>query len=111
MEGIARIILVANLISSLLNVIAYGIGYYKVNKAQVDGELQPIKRNVLRNFLVVTIAMILFVVVFNTTLFDSQHTTTALYVLNFALLFFNIGYNINALDLAYIVERFKKKHK
>lgn len=99
------ITLILNLVSSLINVIAYGVGYWKVSRAEVDGQLKPTKRALLLEFITVLVVTILLAFIYRTVIFDPSHTTEALYLLNFTLLFFNIAFNVNAALLAYIVEK------
>lgn len=97
--------LILNLVLSIINVVAYGYGYFKISKARVDGKYQLTKRTLLFEFISVVITTILFVFVYQTVIFDPSHTTEALYLLNFTLLFFNLAFNINAFLLALIVRR------
>lgn len=110
-QTFVNISLVINLASSLFNVILYGIGYTRVNKSKVDGQLIRIKRNLLFQFLIVVIVTIIFSAVFWVALTDSDHVAVALYVLNFALLLLNIGFNINALSLAWITKGYNDRTK
>lgn len=108
MNTITYILLIANLILSITNVIAYGIGTYKVMKARVDGIHKPTQRVILFEFLIVVVVTVVYALVFRTILFDKEHTTQALQWLNVGLFLFNLGFNINALLLALIVERQQK---
>lgn len=108
MESLISITLILNLISSCINIFAYGFGYFRVRKAQVDGKFKLTKRTLLFEFLTVSASAVLFAAVFRTVLFDSEHTTEALYLLNFTLLFLNLAFNVNAILLAGIVELGKK---
>lgn len=105
MKTLIDLTLLINLISSILNVLAYGIGYHRVSKSKVDGKFKLTKITLLFEFLVVLISTFLFGIVFRTVIFDPSHTTEALYLLNFTLLFFNIAFNINAVLLAIITEK------
>lgn len=103
-----NITLVINLVSSIFNVIAYGVGLYQVRRSKVDGELTKIKKNILYQFIVVSLVTMLYAVVFWIIVFLKEYTSLALYLLDFALLLFNIGFNINAVYLARIVESYKQ---
>lgn len=104
LKTILDITLIANLASSVINVFAYGFGYFRVSKTKVDGKLKLTKRTLLFEFITVLIVTILLAFVYQTVIFDPEHTTQALYLLNFTLLFFNIAFNINAVLLAVIAE-------
>lgn len=101
---ILNITFVLNLLLSLLNVALYGIGYYKVTKAKVDGKLSRTKKVILFEFISVAIFALLQAVIYATVVFASQHTTHALYLENVAILFFNTAFTANAFLLAIIVE-------
>ncbi len=105
-----NVTLFTNFISSLINVFAYGIGYYKLTQSKVDGKITRVKKNILFQFFIVITVTILFALVFAIVIFDPQHTTSALYILNFTLLLFNIGFNLNIVYLAYIVDSYEKQN-
>lgn len=103
MDTITNAVLVINLVSSLANVLAYGIAYFQLNKTKVDGKYTLTKRTLLFEFILVLLVTSLLAIVYSMVALDQSHVTQALYLLNFTLLLFNIGFNINAILLAVIV--------
>lgn len=103
-----NITLVANLILSLLNTIGYGYGYFKTRQAKVDKTLHLTKKTLLFEFLILVTVTGLLSYVYSTVIFDPLHFTEALYILNFTLLVFNIGFIINAILLLLIVRKTNK---
>lgn len=97
--------LVTNLMLSLINAFAYGYGYIKTSRAKVDGKLSLTKKTLLFEFIILIVVTGLLSYVYTTVIFDRDHTTEALYLLNFTLLIFNIGFIINAILLSLIVRK------
>lgn len=104
MELIFNTSLVVNLILSVVNVAAYGIGYFRISRAKVEGKYILTKRAMALLFMIVTIVTVLFAVVYSTVIFDNSRTSEALYILHIALMLYNIGFNVVAALLAFIVE-------
>lgn len=105
LNELIKLTFIINLVISFINVLVYGIGYYKVSKVKVDSKLSLTKKALLFEFFSVSVFAILQVVIYFTVVFDGDRTTEAIYLENIAILFFNIAFAVNALVLAYIAER------
>lgn len=87
-----------NLVVSLFNVVAYGIGYTKIKKQPIGSNAQKLtKYTFLSDFIMSIASSIGMAMVFAVALFDKDHITEFLYFLNFVLLGMNVWASVKAL--------------
>lgn len=98
-----------SLVSAIINILLYSIGYFKVKSSKVEGDLIKIKRVMLLDLIVILLSAICFALVFSIVIFIPQFTTPALYFLGTVLFALNLSYNIKALSLVAIVKSYEKR--
>lgn len=94
------------LISSVLNIIFYTIGYSRVRKSKVDGSLARVKKVIIEDLVTSLFLAVCLTIVFGVVIFLPQYTTPVLYFLGVVLFVLSISYNRKAISLASIVEDF-----